>query len=473
MSVAQRIAKNSIYQLIGKFFTLSLSLAMVMLLSRKLGVSAYGDYTTALTFSQLFSILADIGISVYLLKALSSAKEFREPQAKILGTVTEVRVITAILGAIIALGITTFLPYSNAMQKIIAIALVAVIFQMVNSLYVTVLQSRLEMKYAALSEVIGRFLMLIGSVYAIYINAGVVGIFIAQIFGNVVNLIITYIYSRRFTSPKFTFNTKEWQVIIKSSALIGISSILSYIYFKTDTFLLSVLQIPGKINSIEVGLYGSSYKILEILIILPGVFMGSIFPLMSASLAQNDREKTKLLAQRSLSIMLGLGLASSAGLVLFSDSIIHIIAGSAFAAASVPLTILAFAVPLNFISSAFTYALLALERQKSLTILYGLVAIANVGFNLWLIPQYSYVAAASVTVGTELIVTFGSYFILQKYLPNRLPYRQILHIIIGIGLSTLLSYLTHDYSLWLALAVYISGLLVTTYKVYPSLLATE
>src|SRR5690606_26938766 len=182
---------------------------------------------------------------------------------------------------VFALGAAYLLPYGSDLRQAIAVALVAVIVQMINALYVTILQSQLEMKYVSFSEVAGRIVTLAGAYLVLHYDMGVAAILGAQIVGNIVNLVITYFAAKRFLTPQFTFEVKGWIPVLKASGFIGLSSVLSYVYFKTDVLMLSVLPIPGRENQIEVGLYGTAYKVLEILIILPGVLLGSIFPLLA------------------------------------------------------------------------------------------------------------------------------------------------------------------------------------------------
>ena len=445
---------------------------MVALLARTLGVEAYGNYTIAITFSQLFAIIADVGISIYLLKKLSASGELNALASRVLGSVVEVRVATAIIGAIIALALTVFLPYTTVLRHAIAIALVAVVIQMVNSIFVTVLQTQLEMKYASLSEVVGRAVMLGGAYIAIRSGLGVSAILVAQIFGNVANLVITIIASNRFVRPQFTLQVREWTGVIHASMLIGLSSVLSYIYFKTDTFLLSILHIPGKVNSFEVGLYGSAYKVLDILIILPGVLMGAVFPLLTGALARKEMGRSRLLMERTFDVMLGLGLGACGGLVLFSGPIIHFIAGSSFAAAAIPLSILALAVPFNFVGSVFSYALLALERQRVLTYLYATAAIFNIVANALLIPHYSYIAAAWTTGATEVIVTIGAYLLVKDIFPLRFSWAGTGNIIVGVVAASVLPLFVPAHFLWLRIGLFIVLLGATAFFLRTRLLSS-
>jgi O-antigen/teichoic acid export membrane protein len=405
-------------QLAGKVVTLLLSYIMIKLMTTQLGEVQYGIYSVALTYAQIVAIIGDFGIGVYLLRLLSDSKQSQENQERLLGIVSRTRVVSALLTVSLAITIALLLPYGAAQYQAISVALVAVIFQMVNSVFVSVLQSRLEMKYAALSEVSGRVVMLLGSWYALISGYGVVGVLVAQIVGNMVNLAVTYTAASRYVRPARGSGPRDWWPVIVASYVIGISSMLSFVYFKFDTILLSLLPIQGQplgeANNIANGYYGAAYRMLELLIILPGVTMGTVFPLVADKLARGERAVAGMYLTRAYAALFGIGIAVATGFLLFAPSVIQIVASDQFLPAVDPLRVLAIAMPFNFLSAVSTYGLLALKREKQLVAVYAVAAILNVGANVILIPHFSYMASAWITVATELFVFAVSTLLLLR-----------------------------------------------------------
>ena len=66
MSFTRKIALNTIVQIIGKVLTTLISLVLIAALTRYLGVSGYGQYTTIFAFTQFFAVLADFGFFLFL-----------------------------------------------------------------------------------------------------------------------------------------------------------------------------------------------------------------------------------------------------------------------------------------------------------------------------------------------------------------------------------------------------------------------
>jgi len=65
------------------------------------------------------------------------------------------------------------------------------------------------------------------------------------------------------------------------------------------------------------------------------------------------------------------------------------------------------AAALIFLGNVFGSAVIALGQQRRAVWAYGIGMVLNFGLNLIFIPRFSYVAAATSTVLTEFVVTFG------------------------------------------------------------------
>src|SRR5919107_292092 len=69
----------------------------------------------------------------------------------------------------------------------------------------------------------------------------------------------------------------------------------------------------------------------------------------------------------------------------------------------------------SWINGVFGYALIARERQASALWLNVTALSFNVGLNFLLVPRYGIVAAAIVTVASELVILLGSYPLMRRY----------------------------------------------------------
>jgi O-antigen/teichoic acid export membrane protein len=77
---------------------------------------------------------------------------------------------------------------------------------------------------------------------------------------------------------------------------------------------------------------------------------------------------------------------------------------------SIVLVFLLYAVILSCINGVTQYVIIALNRQRTLTVAFGVVAIFNIAANLIFIPRYSYPAAAVVTILSEFVL-WGVFYV--------------------------------------------------------------
>jgi O-antigen/teichoic acid export membrane protein len=92
-----------------------------------------------------------------------------------------------------------------------------------------------------------------------------------------------------------------------------------------------------------------------------------------------------------------------------------LVAGKDFTAAGPVLNILIIAAGMIFLGNVFAHAIIAADRQKSIIPAYIFTAITSIIAYLIFIPRYSYFGAAWVTVYSEAVIAFFSFYIIWKY----------------------------------------------------------
>ena len=97
-----------------------------------------------------------------------------------------------------------------------------------------------------------------------------------------------------------------------------------------------------------------------------------------------------------------------------AEDVITWLAGPTFLPdAAVALRILIWFLPLSFFNGLTQYVLIAAGRQRWITPAFAGAALFNVVANVALIPRFSYVAAAGVTIATEVLLLFPLLFALR------------------------------------------------------------
>ena len=469
MSLTRKVAYNTIIQVAGKVVTTLISLFLVAALTRYLGVAGYGQYTTIFAYTQFFAVLADFGFFWFLVREIS------KPQAdtnKITSNVLTFRSIIAASIFLISFLIGLLIPQYNDFRLGIGIAAAAGFWMTLNGTYVGIFQNKLRMDKAALTDILGRIVILGIILWQIKGGADLNHILWAYFAGNLVNFIFSAYLGRIYLHFRPAFDFSYWKKIFWECLPIAAVSILSLIYFKIDTVMLSLLKTP-----VDVGIYGPPYKVVEILVLLPAIFMGNVFPIITRYIYDKDA-RLQPAFQKAFDFLVILAVPIVIGVVMLATRIIQIVAGPEFVAAhtfgpiwgfsatsAFSLQILIFAVGISFLSHLFGYTIIALGKQRKLIWPNLFLVIFNIAFNLILIPKISYIGAAIVTVITEIFVILLYYLVMKRYMEIAIYLKTLWKALFAGIILGLILYLLKFMSLWFLLPIGAFGYLAALWLV--------
>ncbi len=438
MSLTQRIAHNTSFHLVGKGASIFLSLVTFGLIARYLGQAGFGQFTTVMAFLQAFAIFADMGLYMIFVQLLSLPGANQE---KIVSNFITLRLISSIILLSLAPLLVLAIPqYPNIVKIGIALAALSFLFGSLIQLLTGFFQTKLDIKKVVYAEIIGR-IILIGLVgLAIWLGFGLLAILGAVVLGGLVNFIILYSFTRQLVKISFRFDWPFWLSILKKTWPVGCSIILTTIYFKGDTIILSLFK-----SQETVGIYGAAYRILEALIMFPPIFMGLILPYLSRSWAEKNLIVFKRVFQKSFDFFIIIILPLIIGTIFLAKPLMILVAGSEFAISAIPLKILIFATGLIFMGALASYTVIALGRQRKMLWFYLLSAVVAVAGYLIFIPRYSYYGAAYMTIVAELLVTGFAFLVIWrtiKFFPSlNILWRALLaSLMMGFVLSVLSGY---------------------------------
>lgn len=392
MTYAARVARNTIIQVVGKFAGTLLGFAVVAILTRALGQGGYGQYTTVFAYLGFFSVVADLGLYLVAVRELNQSRE--EP-GKIIGNILGLRAVSAAFLLGLGVAIAAFFPYPPAVRQAIALGSLAFFFVAFNQIFVGVFQTHLVMHRLVAGELVGRILLLGGVLVVAHSGAGLLAIVGSVVLGSFANLLVTFAFARQLVPIRFRFDFQYWRRILIITLPLAISVILNLIYFRIDTIFLSLFR-PAE----TVGLYGASYKVLEILVTFPNMFVGLILPALSAS-AFVDPERFRIVFQRSFDLLVLSALPILVGGWFVAEPLMRLIGGDAFTPAAPYFRLLLVAVVFLYFGSLSGHTIVAIHKQRQMVWGYLSVALLGVALYLILIPPFGAVGAAIGTIATE------------------------------------------------------------------------
>ncbi len=399
MSLARKVAQNTIIQFTGKIIGTVLALITVGLMMRYLGKQGFGEYTTIIGFLGTISIFADLGL--YLVVTREISKE-ETNQTKFVNNALSIRLVSAIIVLTAAPFLALLFPYSVVIIWGIAIATLSFLFTSLNQVLIGIFQKHFRMDKVAIGEVSGRIVWLLGVIIVARLDLGLLVMIGAIVLSNFVNFLLVAIFANKYIKLRLEFDWDYWKKILKIAAPLALSVIFTLVHFKVDTVLLSVLK-PAE----EVGIYGAAYKVLEGLITFAAIFAGLLLPILSRY-AFTHREKFIRAYRKGFDVLVVFLIPLIIGTLFFADPIMNLFGGGEFNSSAQVLKILIFAVGAIFLAHLFGNTVVAINQQKKMMWIYFSAAVIAIVLNLLLIPKYSYYGAAATTVLTETIVCLGT-----------------------------------------------------------------
>ncbi|MCR4280389.1 MAG: flippase, partial [Candidatus Komeilibacteria bacterium] len=358
MSLTRKVAYNTAVQFIGKVLSTIFGVFIVALITRHLGQDGYGQYTTTLAFVQFFAVIVDLGLYLVLIQEISADNS---DEKKSVSNIFTMRLVTALFFFTLAPLLVLFFPYAAIVkQGVILMSLSFFLFTLAQVL-VALFQKHLKMDTVIVAEVAGRAVFLGSVALFVFLNKGLLWIILGNLIFNILYLGIIYLRARGLVKFQLAFDWSYWRHVVHRAWPIALTSLLTLVYFKADTLILSIFR-----SEAEVGIYGATYKVLEILGTFPHMFLGLILPILTAAYVAKDIAKFKRIYQKVFDFFLVITLPLIVGTMFLADKIMVLIAGPEFLASGGVLKILIWATVIIFFGGLFGYVILAIDRQKAM-----------------------------------------------------------------------------------------------------------
>lgn len=415
MNLSKRVAKNTLIQIIGKILSTILGLFSLALITRYLGQAGFGDYTTIINYLTIFAMVADLGLTLVTVQLISGTEDKQEEDYSLKNLFT-FRLVSIVAFLIISLVISLFLPYSREIKYGILISSPYFIFPALTQIIVGLLQKRLKMGKAVIAELVSRLVLILGVIFVWQQGAGLNGVLLATLASGLASFIFHFLLAKNLASFGLAWDFAYWRTITKKSWPLAITIVLNLLYLKTDIIFLSFFK-----DSTEVGIYGAAYRVIDVLTTIPFMFAGLILPIITASWLKSQFDFFKNTLQRSFDFMMMFSLPLLVGGIMLAKPIMEVVAGSEFIPSGKILALLMVAVTFIFAGVIFSHAVIALDKQRKLIPYYIFTSLSALIAYFILIPRYSGVGAAIVTIYSEAVIAiFSAYVVYRqiKFFPN-------------------------------------------------------
>jgi O-antigen/teichoic acid export membrane protein len=401
---AQKVVSNTIYQAIGKFVTMTITIGITVLVTRIYGRQGYGEFNLMQSFPGIFFIIADFGFNAIATRELATNWKNAD---KYFANILLIRLLlSAVLFLITSLALSLF-PYSETLKFGIRLSLLLIFTQALFATTNIIFQVKLRYDYSAIGLALGSVIILGFALLASRLGWGIVWVNFAYVLGGLVTFLIgLYFVKRMGVMVSLAYDKELWKYLFVQTLPIGLMFIFSQINFRSDSILLSVLSLPERLgfnNTESVALYGLPYKIFEVTLVIPTFFMNAVYPIFVRHMHASKEQLKKTFSQATLVLLFGGILVGILG-YFFAPWMIAALGGSEFSESIYVLRILLAGIFLFYLTQPVSWLIVTLGKQKYLPLIYITSAVFNLSLNVWLIPKYSFYASAYLTWISEILI---------------------------------------------------------------------
>ncbi len=430
---ARRVARNSVSPLLAQLVTRAIDTLYGLLVLHLIKDRLNGDFAFAVTVSLYASTITNWGLDILLIRDVARDKAaanryFSNTLLLRLGlTLLTFGLMAALLipDPSLLLGANT----ANAGYVIAATLLLvaALLPGSLSAACTAVFQAHERMTIPALVTIITaavKFVVGMGALGLVWLandfRPDVVMLLIlatVPLFINCITAAILLVWMRRtLLRPRLEFAPRFALGLLGLALPLLLNSLLQNLFFKADVFILRATN-PEQV----LGRYDAAYKFINFFPLITANLTFAIFPLL-ARYAHNEQEGLSRAYRATLKVLMLIAMPALVGTLLLAEPIISLFAGRDYLPqAAQALQILILFLPFSFFNGLTQYVLIAMNRQRLITVAFVLVASFNIVANLIFIPQYGLYAASWVTVASELVLLVPLYWWTWRELRAGMP----------------------------------------------------
>ncbi len=407
---ARQVAINAFNPFVAQVFTKVLMLGYGILQYRLVDGGLLGGYILAAIVFLYTSTISEWGLGTLLSRdvAKNAGKSGEETEtAHIFKQALTIRLSISLL-LFVPVGLYVAARGMSA-ETMWAVALLTLsLFPGAFSGSVTaVLYGHERMSVPALIGVITSIVNVALGIGALLLGLGIIGLAGAAFATTVATSLIFFVIARRnypglMSAPGFSIEPKAAKSLLMAGWPLMLNALLVGLFFRADQFIIEATSTP-----LEVARYDAAYRFLNnfVLLITPAVTL-ALFPRMARH-AINDRPRLSYEYNFALKSLFLLAVPVMALTIWFAPLLVTIVTGGKpgyLPYSATALQILIFFLPFSFFNGVTQYVLIALDKQRLITVAFGITVAFNISANLLLVPWLGIDGAAITTVLSEIVL---------------------------------------------------------------------
>ncbi len=405
------IAKNTSYFTLALILQKVISFSFFIIIARNIGPDNLGKYYFAISFTTIFAIFIDIGMTSVLVREIAKHKAHAE---KYIQNTLGLKMLLMGLSWLTVFIIINIMGNTDELTRdLVYLSSIAMILDSFTATFFGVSRGYHNLKFESVAVVLYQLVGLILGVTALHYGMSLRWLMGAIIVASMIN----FLYSSSVVLFRWKikliprFDARFIKKIISMALPFALFGIFQRMYTYFDSILLYNLA-----GDMYVGLYSVAFKITFALQFLPLAFVASLYPAMSTYYVY-DKKKLGEMFERAMNYLIIIALPISFGIIMLADKIILIFKAE-YSGSILPLQIIIASLFFIFTSYPIGSLLNACDKQKINSANMAIVLFFSIILNIILIPRFQAVGASiTVLVTNCLLLILGMVWVptLIKY----------------------------------------------------------
>ena len=404
MSPIRRMGKNLVFKVLTEAVLRVLSFVFYVALARWLGEEPFGLFNLLYSVTAIVVFLVDPGLNIQLIRNAPRKDGYLEQTA---GAVLGLKLALSSLAVITSCAYGLMAGYDAYVIALLALMGAQMAGYSLLEYASAIFQAREEMQVETFLMGTGKLLVTGSAIAAIVFGGGLGAVLSVMALSQGAVTVWAFMWTARRGVPvSVKLSLATWAGLLKGSVPLAAITFFTITFYRVDIALAPFLGLSLR----EIGFYAAGVKIIDVLLAAPTLMMAGVFPTLSA-MAEDDRAAFSRWMGLVLLSLAFAGVAAGGAASWFSEEIISILFGAAFAPAAEPLRWLALASVFMFIRHGLLHGLIIDGRLKPAVLLTSSALPLNVVLNVALAHTWGTVGMASAKLLTELALVGGAGFV--------------------------------------------------------------
>jgi O-antigen/teichoic acid export membrane protein len=392
-----RAIRGSAVRTVGYAVITALGLISAPLVTRHLGVVEFGRYMQVVSLIALVGTVTEAGLGALAVRefAVLDAEARRALLRNLLG----IRLVLTVAGTAVAAAFAAVSGYGTDLVAGTALAGVGLLAYVAQGAFAVPLQAGLRLGWVTIGDVLRQIVFVVTLAILVIVGTGVVPLLGAPIAAGLAAAALTAAVVRREAPFVPAFDARTWARLLRETLPLAVAGALYSVYFRVVILVMSLAA-----TGLQVGYFSLSFRVVEVLIALPFLVVGSFMPIFARA-GRDDLERFRYGLGRTLEMAIVAGVGLSLVTFVGAPLAMNVLTDDP---SSIPVDVLriqSLSLALAFVNVTYGVAFVSLRRNRDLVVANAIGLLATIAVTFALVPPFEAIGGAwAATIGEAVLL---------------------------------------------------------------------